>query len=576
MHAQYDVVIVGGGPGGSTTGSLLKKYRPSASVLIVEREYFPREHVGESQLPQIGSILDEMGAWTAVESADFPIKIGATYLWGRSAELWDFNFVHPAEFHNTPRPAPYAGQRRFTALQVDRAKYDDILLKHAASLGCEVRQGTAVRQVARDGDRITSLTLSDGATVTAKYYVDASGNAAILRRALGVGVDVPTTLKNIAVWDYWENAEWADTIGVGGTRVQVISVGYGWIWFIPLGPTRTSVGLVVPAEYYKASGKSAAELYDAALAASPRISGLLAAATREGQVRTTNDWSFVAERTTGENWFLVGESAGFADPILAAGLTLTHVGGREAAYTLVALLAGQHDPDWLKRHYHQNQIRRVRQHMRFAEFWYAANGQFTDLQEHCRQIAQESGLTMTAQQAWAWLAQGGFTNDVLGQAIIGGFDVASMKSVTGMFTNGVVGWDAADRNIFRLQLDGATVEDVPTYEAGTIRPIRCYIRDGRRLPLTGLYALVVRVLQHYSDVQSIMAALIQTIRAQIPPPQDSAAIRETLSVLEVLVVEGWVETALDPTRPRLHLSSPTQGKFIRSHEPVRQPANSNR
>ena len=99
---------------------------------------------------------------------------------------------------------------------------------------------------------------------------------------------------------------------------------------------------------------------------------------RRGTIEATRDWSFVAARTAGENWLLVGEAAGFADPILSAGMTLTQVGGREAAYTLLSLLKNQHDPHWLKHHYDTNQRGRLRQHIRFATFWYAANGQFSE------------------------------------------------------------------------------------------------------------------------------------------------------------------------------------------------------
>ncbi|MFX4570319.1 hypothetical protein ABTA85_19445, partial [Acinetobacter baumannii] len=90
-----------------------------------------------------------------------------------------------------------------------------------------------------------------------------------------VETEVPTILRNVAVWDYWQNAKWAVEIGVGGTRVQVISVPFGWIWFIPLGPTRTSVGLVTSAQYYKESGKSLPELYRQALTEDPLIIDLM-------------------------------------------------------------------------------------------------------------------------------------------------------------------------------------------------------------------------------------------------------------------------------------------------------------
>src|SRR5690606_10542076 len=103
----------------------------------------------------------------------------------------------------------------------------------------------------REGDRVTGLRLQDDTEVTADFYADASGSAAIIRRAFNVGIDCPTQLRNIAVWSYWENTAWADSVGIGGTRIRIISVGFGWFWFIPLGRTRTSVGLVCPAEYFK-------------------------------------------------------------------------------------------------------------------------------------------------------------------------------------------------------------------------------------------------------------------------------------------------------------------------------------
>lgn len=532
---RCDVAIIGGGPGGSTAGALLKKYAPGLDVVIVEREEFPREHVGESQLPEISKILDEMGVWDRIEAADFPIKIGATYRWGASPELWDFEFIPLAEFHDEPRPAKFEGQRTRTAFQVDRAIYDDILLNFAAELGCRVVQPMGVAAVDRDPadpDCVAGLRMADGRRVEARYYIDASGHAAVLRRALGVPTDCPTQLKNIAIWDYWENADWAVEIGVGGTRVQVMSLGYGWIWFIPLGPTRTSIGLVCPAEYAKRSGKPPEQLYAEAVAAESRIARLTEGATRTGKVRSVNDWSFRAERTCGANWFLVGECAGFADPILAAGLTLTHVGARECAYTIVELERGRHDSSWLKHHFDGNQRRRVGQHIRFADFWYAANGQFTDLQEHCRSIARESGLELNAREAWAWLAQGGFTNDVVGQAVVGGFDLGSMKHVVGMFVDEEIAWNASQNNVFTLDLEGATEESLPVYEGGEVKPITCYVRDGRRLPVTGMYGLMVGLLRRSSDVEAVVRELIGVLKARFAPSHAKIALRQAIQALE--------------------------------------------
>src|SRR5476651_239244 len=157
MTDEFDVAIIGGGPAGSTVGSFLKKYNPSLKVVILEREKFPRDHVGESQLPVISAVLDEIGVWDKVEAANFPIKVGATYRWGRTTDLWDFEFLPDGKLEPQARPAKFAGQRRQTAFQVDRAEYDKILLDHAESLGCIVRQETQVRSVLHEGDRVAGL-----------------------------------------------------------------------------------------------------------------------------------------------------------------------------------------------------------------------------------------------------------------------------------------------------------------------------------------------------------------------------------------------------------------------------------
>jgi len=114
-----DVAVVGGGPAGSTVATLLKKYNPDLRVVVIEKERFPRDHIGESQLPFIGHILDEMGCWDKVEAADFPIKLGATFTWVRHGDTWDFDFYSAEDFVDEPRPAKFVGQRRYTAFQVD-------------------------------------------------------------------------------------------------------------------------------------------------------------------------------------------------------------------------------------------------------------------------------------------------------------------------------------------------------------------------------------------------------------------------------------------------------------------------
>ncbi|RYG24341.1 NAD(P)/FAD-dependent oxidoreductase [bacterium] len=553
MNYDVDVAIIGGGPAGSTAGTLLKKYAPNLSVTILERERFPRDHVGESQLPAIGRVLNEMGVWDKVEAAGFPIKIGATYRWGTTDDLWDFNFVKETEISDKGRPGRYEGVRANTAFQVDRAIYDEILLNHARKMGCAVREETTVREVGREGDRIESLKLADGEEIRAKYVIDASGGAGVVRRAMGVETNSPSTLRNVAIWRYWQNAEWAVKIGVGGTRVYVMSLGYGWIWFIPLGPTRTSVGLVVPAEYYKSSGERPEALYERAMGEDPLIAGLLKNATPEGGVLATKDWSFIADRTVGENWFLAGESAGFADPILAAGMTLSHQDAREAAYTILALEMGKEDAAWLRQSYESNQRKRLWQHIRFADYWYSANAQFTDLKEFTRELAKDAGLDLDADAAFQWLGTGGFTTEALGLASLGSFDVRAVKLLTERLGDRMASWAINGNNRFVLDLDGAEEISVPEYKDGTTTRVRCYLRDGKKLPFHGVYKGVIRALKWGADWGSILKN-IEVVRASSFAHLHPNVWRQIcIQTLESMVVDGWVRAERDPAKPPIEL-----------------------
>ncbi len=548
QHMEYDVAIIGGGPAGSTAGTLLRKYAPEMRVAIFERERFPRDHVGESLLPTTSSVLYEMGAWDEIEKADFPVKIGATYKWGRADELWDFNFLAVDKYQEEQRPAPYAGQRVFTSFQEDRSIYDDILLKRAAQSGCDVHQETQVSKVLTEGNRVTGLQLSNRGAVAAQWYLDASGHSGILRRALGVEEQINTSLKNIAIWDYWQNAEWAVHIGVGGTRIQVLSLGFGWIWFIPLGPTRTSVGLVVPASYYKESAKRPEELYLWALQQEPRVAALLKNATSENHLFTTRDWSFVASQTCGQNWFLVGESAGFADPILSAGVTMAHMAARECAYTIVEIGRGQLDRKWLKSEFDRRQKTRVNQHIRFADYWYAGNGLFSELQEFTETIADDVGLRLSPAEAWDWIARGGFVDEdtVAGTSF---FSLRAVEAIGGFITGAGYKSPLELCNVFELNLKGAEQFVKAQYQDGRIIQKPGYRRDGKVLPLEGTYKALVQILTQVRRIEDINTALNRLAAQYGKEAWFKPIERYAFQALEALVNDGWVKASFDPNAP---------------------------
>ncbi len=561
MHSSdggYDVAIVGGGPAGSTAAILLKKYSPDLRVLLLEKEVFPRDHIGESMLLPICLILEEMEVWDAVEAANFPIKIGASYTWGRDCDRWDLNFYPIEKWQPEPRPAKFEGQRRSTAFQVDRSRYDKILLDHAQSRGAEVRQGVRVDEVLVNGDRIEGLKLSSGEIVTAQYYIDGSGTMALFRRALGIGIDPNLELRNIAIWDYWRGADWAVEVEGGATRIQVRSLPYGWIWFIPIGADRTSIGVVWPAEYYKETGLTSEELYHQSLQRQPQIWNLLRHARAEGRLTTCRDWSHLADRAVGENWFLCGEAAGFADPILSAGMTLAHESARDAAYTILELRRGEHNPTWLRQRYDQRQRGTIRQHIQFAQYWYAANSCFTDLKDHCARIARDAGLNLDPENAWTWLGLGGFATESDTIAMAGTFDPASTKKVIELFDpkKRKASWLVDGYNVFKLDLRGARTERVGLLSHGRIHAVPCYVRDGRRLPVAGNFAIVIEVLRQASALADMVAAIEKKIARVSPNDQENADFLRAglLQTLEVMAHEGWIERKIDSQYPTLRIA----------------------
>lgn len=572
LRDSYDVVIIGGGPAGSTCASLLRKYNPELQVVVLEKAQFPRDHVGESQLPGVSAVLDEMGVWDKVEAAGFPVKIGASYTWGRDAGQWDFDFYPVEKFVDEPRPAKYEGQRRATAFQVDRAIYDDILLQHSAELGAEVFQQVRVTSVNRNEsnpDEISSLSVesADGESreVRGRYYVDASGTVGIIRRAMGVEGWVPEELKNIAVWDYWQNAEWSVKIGVGATRVQVRSLPYGWIWFIPLGPTRTSIGLICPVEKYKEFGLSPKELYEKALEDQTEIRELIRNGEPEGKLESTKDWSNIADRLVGENWFLTGEAAGFADPILAAGMNIAHSAARDLAFTLLELFREEADPAWLKDRYCSRHRANINQHIRFAQFWYASNGQFTDLKAHCQKIAKEAGLKLSPDKAWQWLSQGGFIAEKPGHAALGSVDLTIGKAIAERLDGGSrkSSWKIEKYNLFVLDVSGAKRFSIGVPSEGRIRQYPAYKRDESTLPLVGPVEVVVRAVQAETDWNGLTNAFKESARSLgISEANYPGFVINCLSALEGLLAEGWVKARFDPKRPKLR-EAPSVGALIR-------------
>ncbi len=370
---DFDVVVVGGGPAGAAAAASLRRH--GHSVLVLERERFPRFHIGESQLPWINEILNEIGAADAVAAAGFVRK------WGASFTTADGEWSQYADFARaveTPEPQTY---------QVDRERFDEVLLQHAAASGAEVRQGFRAEDAQFDASGVTlTIAAPDGTTsaVRAKAVVDASGRYGFLARRFGTRVADPQ-LRNIAIHRQYEDVPRPTGRRAGDIRMVTRADG-GWFWFIPISPRVTSVGIVVPQASYRAdAGRTAEDTLARLLDETPAAARLLAGARPVSAARFEADYSYVHSRLAGDRYVLVGDAAAFLDPIFSTGVLLGMQSGIEAAKAISdGLRRGSLDAAGFAAY--ERQIRRRYRHFRrfvvgfydpaFRDLWFSPSSRF--------------------------------------------------------------------------------------------------------------------------------------------------------------------------------------------------------
>ena len=348
---SVDIIVIGGGPGGSAAATMLA--RQGWQVLLLERDYFPRPHIGESLLPASIPILEELGVLPAVESAGFLKKWGATMVWGRDKQPWSWYFGE------TNRRYPHA-------YQVWRPLFDQLLLDNAAAQGVTVRQGCQVTRVLFDAaapshtaaesqaaDHSAHPELVEGcgravgvqfrdekgmtATLSAAFVLDASGQAALLGRQLNLR-RWDESFRNLAVYAYYAEAGRLAPPDDGNIFIE--SYANGWLWTIPLHTGQASVGAVVDgaAGAAQAQQLGLARFLESQLAQGPHTAGLLAAARRVSEPQLVKDWSYACDHIAGNGYALLGDAACFIDPLFSSGVHLALMSGvLAAAYATTAL-----------------------------------------------------------------------------------------------------------------------------------------------------------------------------------------------------------------------------------------------
>jgi len=316
----FDVVVVGGGPGGSSTSTFLAD--GGLRVALFERERFPRFHVGESLMPATMLLLEELGAKAAIEERGFQLKYGASFIdEENNAATQTFYFLPGQPWPNY-------------SYQVPRAEFDTVLLEHATKRGVTVFQPATVEGTEFDAGGVTLTVSGENGpfSVRAKMLVDATGRDALLATRYGRRTRIPN-LGKVAFFAHYKGAARRSGLEEGNIRVYVFREG--WFWWIPLAGDVTSVGAVCHARTVKQWTGEPEGLLDAMIARSRSVSENLAGAVRITPVHRVANFSYHNSPVVGDRFVAVGDAIAFVDPIFSGGVYIALRTGQLAAAAIV-------------------------------------------------------------------------------------------------------------------------------------------------------------------------------------------------------------------------------------------------
>ena len=346
---QPRVIVIGGGPSGTTAATLIAQR--GYKVRLLEREHFPRYHIGESLIPQTYHVMQRLNMLDKMKASEFVRKYSVQFVGssGRLSEPFYFLDHKPHESSQT--------------WQVKRSEFDMRMMNNAMDHGVDVQQGVRVLEVLFEGDRAVGVRVQDEAgggerIERADVIVDASGQSSLIMGRLGIR-DWDPALKKAAVWTYWEGAQRDTGRDEGATVVLQIQGKAGWFWYIPLHDNIVSVGAVADYGYLfkNRDTKDFEAIYNAEVDKCPAVKERISIGKRVEPFRAAKEYSYRSRSAAGNGWVLVGDAYGFLDPLYSSGVLLALKSGELAADAVCEGLAkgdtsgaqlGKWEPDYVR------------------------------------------------------------------------------------------------------------------------------------------------------------------------------------------------------------------------------------
>ena len=324
---QPDVIVIGGGPAGSTVSTLIAQQ--GHHVELFEREHFPRYHIGESLIPETYWVFKRLNILDKLKQSHFVKKFSAQFVGatGKHSAPFYFHDNRPHECSQT--------------WQVRRSEFDKMMLDNAAEHGVRVHQGTRVLDVLTEGERVVGVKIQDeggqAREVRAKVVVDASGQSSMLINRFQLRVPDPVLNKG-SLWTYYEGAYRDSGKDEGATVILSLNEKQGWFWYIPMHDDIVSVGVVADFQYLFKGRSDHENTFFEEMEKCPAVQERVANARKVSPVKATKDFTYKAKQVAGDGWVLVGDAFGFLDPLYSSGVLLALKSGELAADAIVEAL----------------------------------------------------------------------------------------------------------------------------------------------------------------------------------------------------------------------------------------------